>query len=243
MPGESKTVIVTGASQGIGAAVVSAFLERGYKVVANSRSITRTGPFPPSDKLALVDGDIGAAATAAEDRRDRRRSIRIDRRPRQQRGHLLHEGVHRLHGGGLPVARLDEPGRLSLRHPARDQADAGPEVRGQHRDDHGLAGDNPIAGIHAAVPMMTKGGLNAVTRSLAMEYAKDGIRVNAVAARRRRHPAPQEQPAGFLEDFVAHGPGRRPYSDIADAVLYLTEASQVTGEVLHVDGGAHFGKW
>jgi NAD(P)-dependent dehydrogenase (short-subunit alcohol dehydrogenase family) len=58
-------VIVTGASQGIGAGVVSAFLEKGYKVVANSRSITRTGPFTPSDKLELVDGDIGDAATAA----------------------------------------------------------------------------------------------------------------------------------------------------------------------------------
>src|SRR5438105_2203682 len=66
MPNERKTVIVTGASQGIGAALVKTFLERGYSVVANSRNITKSGAFAPSDKLALVDGDIGEAATAAK---------------------------------------------------------------------------------------------------------------------------------------------------------------------------------
>ena len=66
MPNEPKTVIVTGASQGIGAALVKAFLERGYYVVANSRNITNSGAFVPSDKLALVDGDIGRVPTAAK---------------------------------------------------------------------------------------------------------------------------------------------------------------------------------
>ena len=63
---ETKTVIITGASQGIGAALVKAFLERGYSVVANSRNMTKSGAFVPSDKLALVDGDIGEIATAAK---------------------------------------------------------------------------------------------------------------------------------------------------------------------------------
>src|SRR5258706_5294821 len=66
MPNESRTVIVTGASQGIGAAVVKTFLERGYSVVANSRNITKSGAFVASDKLALVDGSIGETATAAK---------------------------------------------------------------------------------------------------------------------------------------------------------------------------------
>jgi NAD(P)-dependent dehydrogenase (short-subunit alcohol dehydrogenase family) len=66
MSHQSKTVIVTGASQGIGAGVVSTFLKRGYAVVANSRNITKSGTLVPSDKLALVDGDIGQAATAAK---------------------------------------------------------------------------------------------------------------------------------------------------------------------------------
>src|SRR5271168_3050806 len=65
MPNETRTVIVTGASQGIGAAIVKTFLERGYAVVATSRDMTKSGAFAPSDKLALVDGDIGASATAA----------------------------------------------------------------------------------------------------------------------------------------------------------------------------------
>jgi NAD(P)-dependent dehydrogenase (short-subunit alcohol dehydrogenase family) len=102
--------------------------------------------------------------------------------------------------------------------------------------------DNPIAGINAAVPMITKGGLNAVTRSLAMEYAKDGIRVNAVAPGAVDTPLHKDSPEDFLKTLSPMGRVST-VRDIADAVLYLTEASQVTGEVLHVDGGAHFGKW
>ena len=118
MPGESKTVIVTGASQGIGAGVVTAFLEKGYRVVANSRSITRTGPFTPSDTARSGRRGHRRGRDGREDRRDRRRSIRVDRRARQQRGHLLHEGVHRLHGRGFQVARLDEPRRASFTSPS-----------------------------------------------------------------------------------------------------------------------------
>jgi len=66
MPNQPKTAIITGASQGIGAGLVKTFLERGYSVVANSRNMTRSGAFVPSDKLALVDGDIGKAETAAK---------------------------------------------------------------------------------------------------------------------------------------------------------------------------------
>ena len=66
MLNEPKTVIVTGASQGIGASLVKTFLERGYSVVANSRNMTKSGAFAPSDKLALVDGNIGEVAAAAK---------------------------------------------------------------------------------------------------------------------------------------------------------------------------------
>jgi NAD(P)-dependent dehydrogenase (short-subunit alcohol dehydrogenase family) len=102
--------------------------------------------------------------------------------------------------------------------------------------------NHPIAGVNSAVPMMTKGGLEAVTRSLAMEYAKDGIRVNAVAPGVVETPMHKDalkdllkmqQPMGKIAEV----------KDIVDAIVYLTEAAQVTGEVLHVDGGAHVGKW
>jgi NAD(P)-dependent dehydrogenase (short-subunit alcohol dehydrogenase family) len=66
MSSKQKTVIVTGASQGIGAGVVQSFLDRGYNVVANSRNISKSGAFKPSDKLALVDGNIGDSAVAAK---------------------------------------------------------------------------------------------------------------------------------------------------------------------------------
>jgi NAD(P)-dependent dehydrogenase (short-subunit alcohol dehydrogenase family) len=102
--------------------------------------------------------------------------------------------------------------------------------------------DHPIAGINAAVPMITKGGLEAVTRSLAMEYAKQGIRVNAVAPGIVDTPMHKDDPKDFLRTLQPMGKISE-VKDIVDAIVYLTEASQVTGEVLHVDGGTHVGKW
>ena len=102
--------------------------------------------------------------------------------------------------------------------------------------------DQPIAGVNASVPMITKGGLEAVTRSLAMEYAKLGIRVNAVAPGSVDTPMHRDEPKDFLRTLQPMG-RISDVRDIVDAVLYLSEAGQVTGEVLHVDGGAHVGKW
>ena len=98
--------------------------------------------------------------------------------------------------------------------------------------------DNPVAGVPASVPMMTKGGIDAITLSLANEYAKERIRFNAVAP-------------GVVDTYLHEGNlnARSPMGticepkDIADAVVYLTEAVHVTGEVLHVDDGAHVGRW
>ena len=101
---------------------------------------------------------------------------------------------------------------------------------------------NPIAGVTASVPMITKGGLEAVTRSLASEYAKEHIRFNAVAPGTVDTPLHKNNPKDFLKSLSPMGT-ISDVSDIVDAVVYLTEARQVTGEVLHVDGGAHSGKW
>jgi NAD(P)-dependent dehydrogenase (short-subunit alcohol dehydrogenase family) len=101
---------------------------------------------------------------------------------------------------------------------------------------------HPIAGVNAAVPMITKGGLEAVTRSLAMEYAKQGIRVNAVAPGIVDTPMHKDDPKEFLKTLQPMGEISS-VRDIVDAVVYLLEARQVTGEVLHVDGGAHAGRW
>ena len=94
----------------------------------------------------------------------------------------------------------------------------------------------------AAVPMITKGGLETVTQHLAMEYAKDGIRVNAIAPGVVDTPMHRDTPRDVMKSFSPMG---RPSTvkDITDAVLYLTDAATVTGQILYVDGGAHFGRW
>jgi NAD(P)-dependent dehydrogenase (short-subunit alcohol dehydrogenase family) len=102
--------------------------------------------------------------------------------------------------------------------------------------------DQPIAGINASVSMITKGGLNTVTRSLAIEYAQEGIRFNAVAPGTVDTPLHKDVPKESLKI-------RQPMKTIAEvrdivgAVLYLARAGQVTGEIIHVDGGSHAGRW
>jgi NAD(P)-dependent dehydrogenase (short-subunit alcohol dehydrogenase family) len=106
----------------------------------------------------------------------------------------------------------------------------------------GSLADHPIAGVNASVAMITKGGIQTITRSLAIEYAKDGIRVNAVAPGVVDTPLHKNDSQDVLKSQSPMGRISE-VQDIADAVLYLTEARRVTGEVLHVDGGAHLGKW
>jgi NAD(P)-dependent dehydrogenase (short-subunit alcohol dehydrogenase family) len=102
--------------------------------------------------------------------------------------------------------------------------------------------DQPIAGVPAAIPVLTKGGLNAVTAALAIECAGEGIRFNAIGARIIDTPMHKPESHEFLKSLhPIHRIGA--VSEIVDAVLYLTDATFVTGEVLHVDGSAHAGKW
>ena len=103
--------------------------------------------------------------------------------------------------------------------------------------------DQPIAGENASVSMITKGGLNTVTRSLAIEYAKEGIRFNAVAPGVVDTPLHEGDSKEFLKTRQALETKNVEVKDIVDAVLYLARAGQVTGEVIHVDGGSHAGRW
>ena len=102
--------------------------------------------------------------------------------------------------------------------------------------------DQPIAGVPATIPVMVRGSLHAVTRALAIEYAKDGIRVNTVALGSIKTPMHKPETYEFLNGL--HPVGRMgELQEVVDAVLFLTEATFTTGEILHVDGGAHAGKW
>ena len=242
MPNERKTVIVTGASQGIGAGLVKSFLERGYAVVANSRNITKSGALLPSDKLALVDGSIGEPATAAkvvETATSRFRSV--DALVNNAGIFFVKPFTDYTPEDFKALAATNLEGFIYISQLAIKQMLAQKSGGSIVSITTSLV-ENPIAGINASVPMITKGGIEAITRSLAIEYAKDGIRVNAVAPGVVDTPMHKNDPIEFLNSLSPNG-RISDVQDIVDAVLYLTEARQVTGEVLHVDGGAHVGRW
>ncbi len=242
MAEDRKTVIVTGASQGIGAAIANTLLTRGWNVVANSRNISHKNELRRSDSLALVEGDISLPATAQA---------------------LVAAAVQRfgsLHGlvnnaGIFFTKRFLDYTTDDIRALWATNVDGfiyttqlavkqmlAQKSGGSVVSISATIAEHPLAGFTASVPMVTKGGINAISRSLAMEYAKDGIRVNVVAPGAVDTPLLKDVPRDFLRSLsplaqVASG------DDIAAAVLYLLEARQVTGEVLHVDGGMHLGRW
>jgi len=242
MENAQKTAIVTGASQGIGAGAVQAFLKRGYRVVANSRNITKVNPFAESPNLALVDGDIGDPSTAATIvdtaiSRFGRIDALVNNAGIYFSKHFTDYTVDDLRS----LISVNIEGFLFITQLTIKQMLA-QKTGGSIVNITTTMAGHPIAGINSAVPMITKGGLEAVTRSLAMEYAKQGVRVNAVAPGVVDTPMHRDDPKDFLKTLQPMGQMSE-VKDIVDAIVYLTEARQVTGEILHVDGGAHVGKW
>jgi len=237
-----KTAIVTGGSQGIGAALVQAFLERNYNVVANSRNITKSGALEASNQLALVDGSIAEAATArkiAEVAKEKFGSI--DALVNNAGIYLAKPFTDYTLDDLRSLISVNIEGFLFISQLAIKQMLA-QKSGGSIVNITSTMVEHPIAGINASVAMMTKGALEAVTRSLALEYAKQGIRVNAVAPGIVATPMHKDDPVDFLKTLQPMGLISE-VKDIVDAIVYLTEAGQVTGEVLHVDGGAHVGRW
>ena len=240
MPG-ARTIIVTGASKGIGAAIVDAFLGRSYNVVATSRGFADAG-FTATSHLVLVDGDIGQAETAEK----------VVQAAKEKFGSIDHV----VTSAGIFSAKpftdytMDEfrsfvsvnlEGFIFITQLAvRQMLLQG--TGGSVTSITAALADNPIAGTPASIPMITKGGLGAVVLSLASEYAKKNIRFNAVAPGVVDTPLHKDNAKDFLKTLSPMGTIAEA-RDIADAVVYLTEARYVTGEVLHVDGGAHSGRW
>src|SRR5580698_3558544 len=237
-----KTAIVTGASRGIGAGVVSSLLQHGYCVVANSRNITSANPFPASPNLALVAGDIADPSTAAKIAAAAISQFgRIDVLVNSAGINLRKDFTDYTAEDLRSLVSVNIEGFLFITQLAVKQMLA-QGTGGSIVNITASMASHPIAGVHLAVPMLTKGGLEAVTRSLAMEYVQQGIRVNAVAPSVVNRPSYKDDWEEFVKTFQPTA--RIPeVKDIVDAVVYLIEASQVTGEVLHVDGGAHVGKW
>jgi NAD(P)-dependent dehydrogenase (short-subunit alcohol dehydrogenase family) len=236
---DRKTAIVTGASRGIGAGLVGAFLKQGYNVVATSRNVSQQ--LTASTTLVLIDGDIGKLETAAkvvEAAIENFRSIDVlvsnagifFTKPFTEFSTAdFNTLVSTNLLGFLYITQLTVKQMLKQKSGSVVSITA-------------ALADQPILGVNGSVPMITKGGLNSVIRSLAIEYAKQGIRFNAVAPGVVDTPMHEADPRDFLKTLQPMGT-IADVKDVVDAVLYLSHASQVTGEVLHVDGGSHAGRW
>lgn len=237
MSAEQKVVIITGASQGIGAGLVRAYRDRNYRVIANSRSIQAS-----SDAgILVVPGDISLPETA-------------DR--------IVGEGMAQfgridslVNNAGVFISKpfIDFTAAECAMHIGVNLSgflhitQRVAAVMLKQKSGHIVSitttlADQPIAGVPAALASLTKGGLNAVTKSLSMEFAKSGIRVNAVSPgiiKTPLHPIEAHAALSSLHPVGRMGEVR----DVVDAVLYLEQAFFVTGEILHVDGGQNAGRW
>jgi NAD(P)-dependent dehydrogenase (short-subunit alcohol dehydrogenase family) len=232
-----QTAIVTGASGGIGAGLVEGFLRDGYNVVATSREANRK--LTTSGSLVLVDGDIGKQQTA---------------------DYAVEAAINNF--GTLDV--LVNNAGIFLTKPFIDFTTEDFDslvstnllgffyitqrtVKEMLKQKSGCVvsitaalADRPIAGENGSISMITKGGLNSATQNLAIEYAKDGIRFNAVAPGVVDTPMHRNDPN---DPTLQSAMKKATVKDVVDAVLYLAQAGHVSGEILHVDGAAPARRW
>src|SRR5882762_7011361 len=239
---ENQTAIVTGASSGIGLGIAQALLERGYRVVANSRTISKSKDLEPSADLVLVDGDIGKKDTA----------IRV-------------AGAAIKHFGRIDLlvnnAGIYIPKPFTDYTPEDFEAMIGTNVAGyffitqqavaqmlKRKSGHIVSistvlTDQPLAGAPISLPVITKSTIPAFSRALAMEYVKDGIRVNTISVGVVDTPMHANDDHEMLKK-LSPIPRLIKVSEIVDALFYLQSAPMVNGENLRIDGGAHAGtKW
>jgi NAD(P)-dependent dehydrogenase (short-subunit alcohol dehydrogenase family) len=236
-----KTVIVTGASQGIGAGLANRFLERGYNVVATSRRVTQSAEIVASDRVARVDGDIAEPETAkAAVETALARFGSIDALVNNAGIFFTKAFIDYTIDDYRRLTATNLEGFLHLTQRVVRQ------MLVQKRGGSIVSittpmVDHPIAGVNASVAMLTKGGIEAMSKNIAMEYAKEQIRANTVAPGVVDTPLHKGNPKDFLKTLSPmHSVST--VREIVD-VLFLTEAPRITGEVLHVDGGAHLGRW
>lgn len=234
---DKKVAIVTGASQGIGAGIVAAYRRHGFAVVATSRSIQASS----EPDLFAVAGDV----------RDRSAAERLVAAALERFGRIdtLVNNAGIFLGKPFTEYTAEEFGRVvdvNLAGFFHTTQAVLPQLLRQGRGHivqiTTTLVHQAIAGAPSGLALLTKGGLDAVTRGLAIEYAQTGVRVNAVAPGIIKTP---------MHDLAAHGvlAGMHPMgrmgevSEVAEAVMYLENAAFVTGETLHVDGGQHAGRW
>jgi NAD(P)-dependent dehydrogenase (short-subunit alcohol dehydrogenase family) len=235
MSAERKVAIVTGASQGIGAGLVKAFRDRNYRVVANSRSIK---PSDDPDVLAVA-GDISKSETAEQIVSQAiRRFGRIDSLINNAGIFIGKRFADYTEADFVNMLSTNLAGFFHITQ--RAMAEMARQGSGHVVNITTTLADQANSKSPSALASLTKGGLNSVVKSLAIEYAPRGVRVNAVAPGIIKTPMHGPEKHEALAKF--HPLGRMgEISDIVDAVLYLESAGFVTGEILHVDGGQNAG--
>ena len=235
MGAEQKVVVITGASQGIGADLVRAYRDRNYRVVANSRSIK-----PSSDPdILVVPGDITDPATAQRIvSQGLARFGRIDTLVNNAGIFIAKRFVDYSEQDYASVVAINLGSFFRLTQ--RVAAEMLKQGSGHIVQITTSLVDHANSSVPSVLASLTKGGLNAATKSLAIEYAKKGIRVNAVAPGVIQTPMHAPETHEFLAKL--HPVGRMGETrDIVDAILFLESAAFVTGEILHVDGGQSAG--
>lgn len=231
MNNSRKVAVITGASQGIGAGLVKAFRDRDYRVVANSRSIK-----PSSDPdVVTVAGDISDRAVAERIVQEAlSRFGRIDTLVNNAGVFVAKPFTAYTAEDYANILAINVSGFFHITQLA--VAEMEKQRSGHIVNITTTLAEYAIDGVPSVLASLTKGGLNAATKSLAIEYAKRGVRVNAVAPgviKTPMHPAETHAALASLHPVGRMGE----ISDITDAVLYLESAGFVTGEILHVDGG------
>jgi NAD(P)-dependent dehydrogenase (short-subunit alcohol dehydrogenase family) len=237
----SRVGIVTGASSGIGLGLVKRLVAEGYRVVANSRNITSSMTLCEGAGLKLVDGDIGNQETAK----------RVVDAAIQAFGRI--DLLVNNAGVFIPKPFTEYSAEDFRRATSTNLAGffyvsqlAASQMRLQNSGHvinitSSIVGQ-PVAGCPTSLTNLSKGGLESVTRALAIEFAQDGVRFNAVspgAVDTPMHPVERHE---FLKQL---SPLHRlaKIAEVVDSILFLESAPFVNGEVLHLDGGAHAGKW
>ncbi|MBP3082225.1 SDR family NAD(P)-dependent oxidoreductase [Mycolicibacterium fortuitum] len=237
MSSPAPVVVITGASQGIGAALVSAYRARGHRVIANSRTIAES----TDGDLVTVAGDVGEPVTAeAIITAALERFGRIDTLVNNAGIFIAKPFTDYTATDFASMIAVNLAGFFHVTQRAI-------EVMAEQGSGHVVSittslVDQPLAAVPSALASLTKGGIDAATRSLAIEYASRGIRVNAVAPgiiKTPMHPVETHAQLDALHPVGHMGE----IADVVEAVLYLDTAGFITGETLHTDGGQHAGRW
>src|SRR5215469_5476612 len=239
---EQQVAIVTGASSGMGLGITRALLERGYHVVANSRSISKSKDLKPTADLVLVDGDIGKKETAIQVFDAAMKHFgRVDLLVNSAGIYMNKAFTEYTPEDFETMIGTNVAGYFFVTQQAVAQMRK--QKSGHIVSISTVLTDQPLAGASISLPVITKSTIPAFSRALAMEYVADGIRVNTISPGVVDTPMHANTDHEFLKKFHPI-PRLVQVSEIVDAVLFLESATMVNGENIRIDGGAHAGaKW